>query len=181
MAIVAADPPPDPRPRWRPRRRLWIALALFIGSSVALTAITGWRDHHALLINASTSLPNWAFLIHHNRSPARGDYVFFEPPPSALIRRHFGSGPLLFGKRVLGMPGDTVRHWDRSVTINARLIAFTKPASRLGEPLAIGPSGVIPAGCYYVGTDHKDGFDSRYAAIGFICAARIVGTGEPIL
>ena len=30
-------------------------------------------------------------------------------------------------------------------------------------------------------TAHKDGFDSRYAAIGWICAKRILGVGRPIL
>ena len=34
---------------------------------------------------------------------------------------------------------------------------------------------------YYLGTAHKDGFDSRYADIGFVCAGRIIGTGDSLL
>jgi conjugal transfer pilin signal peptidase TrbI len=74
-----------------------------------------------------------------------------------------------------------VAHWHRAVTVNGRIVGYTKPTTRSGERLAIGPSGVIPAGCYYVGTPHKDGLDSRYAAIGFACRRQIVGTGEAIL
>jgi conjugal transfer pilin signal peptidase TrbI len=47
--------------------------------------------------------------------------------------------------------------------------------------LVAGPTGVIPQGCYYVGSPHKDGFDSRYAAIGYACSNKIVGVGDPIL
>ena len=57
----------------------------------------------------------------------------------------------------------------------------TKVASRFGEPLALGPTGTIPKGCYFVATDHKDGFDSRYAAIGWICARSVLGVGRPVL
>jgi conjugal transfer pilin signal peptidase TrbI len=39
----------------------------------------------------------------------------------------------------------------------------------------------VPRDCYYVGTDHPDGFDSRYAEIGFACRKAILGTGTPIL
>jgi conjugal transfer pilin signal peptidase TrbI len=39
----------------------------------------------------------------------------------------------------------------------------------------------VPRGCYFVTTGHKDGFDSRYAAIGWICRQRILGVGRPIL
>jgi len=56
-----------------------------------------------------------------------------------------------------------------------------KTVSRLGEPLTPGATGRVPQGCFFAATPHKDGFDSRYAEIGFICAGQIVGTGEPVL
>jgi conjugal transfer pilin signal peptidase TrbI len=167
--------------RWQPRKRLWGLYGGLVAGSVVLGAISDWRDNHALLINTTDSLPNWAFVIHRNKVPVRGEYVFFDPPPSDLVRRHFGDKPQMFGKIVYGLPGDVVAHWHRAVTVNGRVVGYTKPTTRSGERLAIGPSGVIPAGCYYVGTPHKDGFDSRYAAIGFACRRQIVGTGEAIL
>ena len=60
-------------------------------------------------------------------------------------------------------------------------VAKAKLTSRLGEPLALGPTGRVPQGCYFVTSEHKDGFDSRYAAIGWICGPRILGVGRPIL
>ena len=167
--------------RWRPRKRLWGPYGGLVAGSVVLGAISDWRDNHALLINTTDSLPTSAFVIHRNKVPVRGEYVFFDPPPSDLVRRHFGDKPQMFGKIVYGLPGDVVAHWHRAVTVNGRVVGYTKPTTRSGERLAIGPSGVIPAGCYYVGTPHKDGFDSRYAAIGFACRRQIVGTGEAIL
>ncbi|WP_210359041.1 S26 family signal peptidase [Sphingomonas beigongshangi] len=166
---------------WRPRKRLWALFGGLVVGSVVLGAISDWRDDHTLLINTTDSLPNWAFVIHRNKVPARGEYVFFDPPPSELVRRHFGAKPQMFGKIVYGVPGDVVAHWHRAVTVNGRVVGYTKPRTRSGEPLALGPTGVIPAGCYYVGTPHKDGFDSRYAAIGFACRRQIVGTGEAVL
>ena len=50
-----------------------------------------------------------------------------------------------------------------------------------GEPLTPGATGVVPPGCYFAATPHKDGFDSRYAEIGFVCARQVIGTGEPVL
>lgn len=61
------------------------------------------------------------------------------------------------------------------------LAADFKLTSRLGEPLALGPTGRVPKSCYFVTSEHKDGFDSRYAAIGWICGPRILGVGRPIL
>ena len=79
------------------------------------------------------------------------------------------------------MPGDVVRHEGKDVFINGKLIARTKPKTRKGVSLTKGPEGVIPRSCYYVGTSHNHGFDSRYGEIGFICAPRIIGTGRAIL
>lgn len=168
-------------PAWRPRKRLWAILAFSVLSWAVLTAISQWRDNHAFLINTTDSLPNWAFIIHRNRVPVRDEYVFFDPPANALVRRHFGSKPQMFGKLVYGMPGDVVAHVGEDVTINGNWVGRMKPLTRFGERLTPGLTGPIPQGCYYVGTPHKDGFDSRYADIGFVCTRQIVGTGEPVL
>src|SRR3546814_6721237 len=61
--------------------------------------------------------------------------------------------------------GDVVTRTGRTFLVNGRPVVIAKERSRLGEPLALGPTGTIPPGCYFVGTPHKDGFDSRYAGI----------------
>ncbi|WP_337847847.1 S26 family signal peptidase [Sphingomonas sp.] len=167
--------------RWRPQWRLWLLFGGFVVGSLALGSLADWRDSHVFLINTTDSLPNWAFLIQRGRLPAKGDYVFFDPPTSALLRRHFGARPQMFGKLVYGMPGDIVGHAGTSVTINGVRVASMKPLTRFGEPLTPGATGPVPRGCYFAATPHKDGFDSRYAEIGFVCARQIIGTGVPVL
>jgi conjugal transfer pilin signal peptidase TrbI len=166
---------------WHPRKRLWLLLGAAIVGSVGFGAIASWRESHVLLINASDSLPNWAFLIRRHQLPVRGDYVFFDPPRSALLLRHFGSKPQMFGKIVYGMPGDLVAHNGALVMINGAPIGQMKPRTRAGEQLTPGAVGAIPAGCYYAGSPHRDGFDSRYADIGFVCGRQLIGVGEPVL
>jgi len=178
MAMAVGE---APAMRWRPRKRLWGLLGAFIAGSVALGGVASWRDEHALLINATDSLPNWAFLIHLKRSPERGEFVFFDPPANGLVRRHFGPKPQMFGKIVYGLPGDVVAHRGPVVTINGAPVGRMKSFTKNGETLTPGEVGAVPAGCYYAGTPHPDGFDSRYAEIGFVCQRQIVGVGEPIL
>ncbi|MBB5712350.1 S26 family signal peptidase [Sphingomonas xinjiangensis] len=166
---------------WRPNKARWTAVLLLIGGGAAYQGLTDWRDNHAFLINRTDSLPVWAFWIHKNQAPERGEYVFFKPPANALVARHFGTKPEMFGKIVYGMPGDEVRHQGRDVLVNGHVVAQMKPITKAGEPLTAGPTGKIPQGCFYVGTPHKDGFDSRYAEIGYACTNKIIGTGVPVL
>lgn len=176
-----ATPATAPVAPWRSNKRRWAALGLFIAGAASLNAIADWRDNHAFLINQSSSLPNWAFVLHKTATPKRGEYVFFVPPADPLVIRHFGKVRQMFGKIVYGLPGDTVAHRGMDVLVNGRPVSRMKPLTKAGEPLAAGPTGTIPHGCYYVGTPHPDGFDSRYAAIGYACSGKIVGVGQPIL
>ncbi|WP_225008014.1 S26 family signal peptidase [Novosphingobium percolationis] len=164
--------------RWWPRLVLWTGLGC---GAAALSALATFRESHALLINASPSLPYWAIWLNRSATPARGDLILFEPPASALLQRHFGKGPMIFGKRVAGVAGDRVTRKAATFFVNGRAVAVAKPFSRSGEPLLPGPTGTLPPGCYFVATENKDSFDSRYAAIGSICGARVLGVGTPVL
>lgn len=169
-------------PYWNARRkRLYGMYALAAVAIAAYAAVDDWRANHAFVINATESLPNWAFVVENNRAPAKGEYVFFNPPRSALVRAHFGEKPPMFGKVVRGVPGDVVTRRGQTFYVNGEPAAVAKTVSLRGEPLAAGPTGVIPADCYFVATPHKDGFDSRYAAIGWICRKRLIGIGSPVL
>lgn len=161
-------------------RLLGAAVLLVIGGSV-VAGLDAFHRNHALMINASDSLPNWAFYMTRTTDVKRGDYVSFVPPRHPLVISHFGAKPPMFAKIIYGMPGDIVTHVGGQVSINGKFVGHTKRLSKRGEPLVAGPTGVIPQGCYYAGTPSKDGFDSRYAAIGFVCTAQIFGTGVPIL
>lgn len=185
MAVDPAAPlltPIDAGVAVRPRRsRIYSGLILVFGGLALFQGISAWKANHAFLINTSSSLPNWAFVLETKAPPARGALIFFRPPVSDVLIGNFGSKPQLFGKLVYGVGGDTVSRGGRTFFVNGKAVAVAKPHSRKGEPLPLGPTGVIPHGCYFVGTPHKDGFDSRYALIGWICRDRIVGTGTPVL
>ena len=165
----------------RPRWRVWLLLLSVVAGCGVLGGLGDWRDHHLFFVNTTDSLPNWAFLVDRSRLPAKGEYVFFAPPRTALLRRHFGDRAKPFGKIVYGVAGDVVARQGDVVTINGKAVVRMKARTRLGEPLAAGATGEIPAGCFFAATPHRDGFDSRYADIGFVCAHQIVGTGVPIL
>lgn len=161
-------------PSWRAMG----AIALAIG---AWSSIRDWSQRHAFLINVSESLPNWAFFIDKQVMPHRGQYVFFRVPQTPLIRAHFGENPKPFGKLVYGVAGDLVTRDGQIVLVNGSPVARLKAVSKRGEVLTPGPLGRVPSGCYFVATPHKDGFDSRYSDIGWVCARQIVGTGVPVL
>ncbi len=159
-----------------------LALLAGLGAvALGLTGLSGFATSHALMINASPSLPYWAIWTSRAGIPQRGDIIVFTPPATPLLKKHFGTRPQPFGKIVSGMPGDLVTREGSTFRVNGRPVATAKIKSRLGEPLALGPTGRIPQNCYFVTTPHKDGFDSRYATIGWICRERILGTGRPIL
>lgn len=125
----------------------------------------------SLSINVTESLPQRAFLIlKFDSAVQRGDYVAFLHP---------GGGPYPhdapFVKIAVGVAGDVVTNVDGIFYVNGASVGKAKPYSRSGMPLMPGPTGVIPAGFYYVQTPHPDSFDSRYAATGWIHQTRIIG------
>jgi conjugal transfer pilin signal peptidase TrbI len=161
-------------------RRPLILCALF-ALPLAWAPLDAFSKDHALLLNASPSLPNWAFWLDKRAPIERGSLIFFEPPPSTRLPNICGSGPKWVSTSVLGLPGDVVSHEGMDVFVNGEKIATRLAVTRLGIPLTRGPAGTIPANCYYTGTDHPRGLDSRYGAIGFVCAGQILGSGRAIL
>lgn len=156
-----------------------IAVMCAIGTSVS--ALARWSETHALMINATDSLPNWAFLVESGRFPERGDYVIFDPGHDPMTAKYFGAKPAPFTKIAVGLPGDVVTRQGADVFVNGERIASLKATTKRGDPLEQGPVGEVPKGCIFAATAHKDGFDSRYAHIGFVCRDRLVGTGRPVL
>lgn len=158
-----------------------LAFAALFGVFGAVSALDEWSQNHALMINATDSLPNWAFLVESGGFPKRGDYVIFHPGYDPVTKKYFGDEPEAFAKIAFGIPGDVVTREGGDVMVNGKHIASLKPLTKSGDPLTKGPVGAIPEGCVFAATPHKDGFDSRYSHIGFVCRDRLVGTGQPIL
>ena len=73
------------------------------------------------------------------------------------------------------MAGDSVTRADRKFFVNGTLVGQAKAVSRQGVPLDLGPTGVLPAGRYYVRAPHPDSLDSRYRLTGWVSAEQIIG------
>lgn len=168
-------------------RKRWLVVLGALAALGAVQAIDAFARRHLVLINRSPSLPNWAYFVERGAKPEVGRVAFFVPPKNAVVAKHFGTEPAVFGKIVYAVGGDVIEHRGDQVFVHrsvggsaraAQLVSRTKPVSAKGEVLVAGPAGLVPEGCYYMGSPHKDGFDSRYAAIGFVCDRQIVGVAR---
>jgi conjugal transfer pilin signal peptidase TrbI len=140
-----------------------------------LVALIAFGRYFTLALNVSDSLPGTVFLVKKGHVAGQGDLVAF---------RYGGGGPYergsLFLKRVAGMPDSIVTRrdtgdGDRDYFIDGRYVGRAKPKSRTGVPLDPGPTGVIPQGHYYLASPNPDSLDSRYAWVGWVADAQIVG------
>lgn len=144
--------------------RFWMAL----GITLPLATIT-WQAIPAVTIVMSPSIDAWAVratpgTIH------KGDLVMF-----ALSHPLAGPRPVSVTKRAMCMAGERLREVERrsvfdgkvtnsSYYCGATLLGISRPMGRNGQRLDHLRWGdhVIPAGFIYVGSDHPQGFDSRY-------------------
>ncbi len=129
----------------------------------------------ALTLNVSDSLPGTVFLVQKGTKPDKGQLAAFRYP---------GGGPYergaLFLKQMLGIPGSLVIGMDigsgyRDYFVDGQYAGRAKPMSKTGILLDPGPSGVIPAGHYYMAAPNPDSLDSRYALVGWVSEDQIVG------
>lgn len=102
-------------------------------------------------------------LVYKLASPERGDIIVFNAPqydPSVLI------------KRVVGLPGETVKIEDGKVYIDDKLLT----ESYITEPTTHDGSWSVPADHYFVmGDNRNNSSDSRKATIGTIPQSNIIG------
>lgn len=141
-----------------------------------VAGLMAFKASFMLSIIISPSLPQHAFLVHKREHVlARGDYISF----IWRGQKYFPSG-MPFTKIVMGVPGDVVSFVDREVHINGKPISRAKFRCKKGDPLELGPTGVIPPGMYYVHATNPDSLDSRYAVTGWIRADQVIGRAFPI-
>jgi len=152
-----------------PRR----VIAGFIALALLGAGVHWLRGHVKLAWNETESLPQHLFWVRMDQKPNRGDYVLFEPPKDVNSR-------YAFIKRVVGVAGDEVAVHDQIVFVAGEKIGLAKTISRKGAPLHTTPAGEIPPGYYFVHTDHRDSYDSRYQSIGLVPDARIIGRATPL-
>ena len=147
-------------------RRRKIGLAVMAALAVLWLAAAS-RVH----VNASWSDEAWGYAAFplFGEAPKIGDRVLFEPPDGIAARV-----PWL--KTVRGLPGMAVTLWtDRTVFLDGVAVGRAKTHALDGRPLAAIAPGTIPDGHYFLYADHPDSHDSRYAEIGLVPRARILG------
>ncbi|NJM50226.1 MAG: type VI secretion protein [Sphingomonadales bacterium] len=149
---------------------------------VALGLLYWLSTFYVFVVNRSDSLPDYLYYSSYDMPVEKGGYVAFYPKKTPLVRAHFGGESIIFVKHVFGVAGDVVTHSPQGdVLVNGDFVGKIKRSSMRGELLDEGPVGIIPKGCIYAGSLHKNGFDTRYAAIGYICSAQIYGGARPLL
>ena len=96
--------------------------------------------------------------IYHFRSPHRGEIIVFNTPKAAAQAACNASGT--FVKRLIGLPGDTVKERDGQIFINGKRLneSYIKPRRRDHQ------SGMwrVPKGSYFfMGDNRQQSCDSR--------------------
>lgn len=123
------------------------------------------------VLDATGSLGGGLFVVMVGDKPLRaGELVAFHPPAN-----RFFSEDETFIKVVGGVSGDVIRRDGRSLFNGGQLLGTAKTHSRQGELLQPFAGGRVPAGSYYVYSEHVDAFDSRYVDIGFVGKEQIIG------
>jgi len=148
-----------------PRRR-HIGLAVMIALA-ALWLAAASRVH----VNASWSDEAWGYAAFplFGEDPQPGDCVLFEPPETI-------NSPVPYLKTVRGVPGMRIEVDENgTVRLDGEPVGRAKTHALDGRPLQAIASGVIPPGRFYLHADHVDSHDSRYAEIGLVPRARILG------
>lgn len=132
-------------------------------------ALLVWMILHSVTLVMSPSIDAW--MIRQADGPiAKGDLVSFD-----LVHPLAGPAPVSLTKRVLCVAGERLRQLNlppsgyrkerrRAFLCGGRLLGITRPFGRNGQRLPLFQWGdrAIPVGFVYVGSDHPDGFDSRY-------------------
>ena len=161
---MTAERPIFTKRRAGSRRRLGFAVMIALA---VLWLAAASRVH----VNASWSDEAWGYAAFplFGTEPQVGERVLFEPPDSV-------GSPVPYLKAVRGLPGMAVTvDADRTVHLDGEPVGQAKTHALDGRPLAAIAPGVIPDGHYFLYADHPDSHDSRYAEIGLVPRARILG------
>lgn len=181
--------PRNPASTKKPRNELmeWIKAIVI---AVILVWLIRWLLITPFIVDGESMEPN--FLNGERIIVNKVLYDFREPKRGEVIVFHVPDEQRDFIKRVIALPGDTVKVQGDTVYVNGKAIdePYLKEAiakahaqgqeyNNLDFPNADFPNGTVPAGTLFVMGDHRDNSkDSRM--IGYIPMSRVVGRAELI-
>ncbi len=167
---------------------LWKAVKYYFIAVLVLVAGNFIYAHspYSLTYNASYSLPYTVVIVEKSNPKMTweyGDLMAFQWQERTETPLYSPDWTAL--KVVTAQAGDRIiihsDHRLEAVTTKGRQTFEVLPHNRFGKVLHIldqvGKDGIIPYGHYFVTTPHTRSYDSRYAEVGLISAARIVGKG----
>ena len=128
------------------------------------------------ITNIDQSLPGIFYEIDRGELPKRNEVAGISVPKNPYYP---DGAPFL--KIIRGVPGDVVTCDGRKFFINGVFSGEAKEQTKRGNPLTLGPTGVIPPDNYFVWTPHKDSYDSRYGEVGWVTTQHILGTARRVL
>lgn len=181
--------PRQPVSSKKPRNELteWIKALVIAG---ILVFVIRWLLITPFIVDGESMEPN--FLNRERIIVNKVLYDFREPKRGEVIVFHVPDEQRDFIKRVIAVPGDTVKVQGDTVYVNGKAVdepylkdAIAKAHAQGREynnadfPNSEYPDGTVPAGTLFVMGDHRDNSkDSRM--IGYIPMSRVVGRAELI-
>lgn len=150
--------------------REWKRTLLFF--AVLLTvAATVKHYFHEFVFNLTPSIDGKIYRMKPDKPIDRYRVVVFPHKNPA-----FPEGVEHMTKQVMCLPGDTLRRNHLAFFCNGTLIAQAKTQTKTGFPLEVfdWTEGKIPAGFFFAGSPHPDGFDSRYIGLVPLSGATVV-------
>jgi conjugal transfer pilin signal peptidase TrbI len=153
----------------------WVVLILVV-------PLVAFSARYTMTINTTPSLPIRLAIIEKGVFPSQvGQLVAFRSAGYATVPKG-----LVVVKKVMGMPGDIVRHIAPRDPAHQAIAVIENGAQVVEQPvrkvsrsfrlLPLGPVGRIPEMHYHVGGTHPDSLDSRYGYMGWVRADQVIGT-----
>ena len=110
-------------------------------------------------------------LAYQFSEPKRGDIIIFKYPDDEEEK---------YVKRIIGLPGETVRIANAKVYINDSETPLKEDYLKEEWTVATGPFEFsVPEGCYFVmGDNRNDSWDARYWDNTYVAREKIIGKAE---
>lgn len=141
--------------------RDWKSTLLFFAVLLLLVSVTK-RYSREFVFNLTPSIEGKLYRMTPDRRVERDEVVVFPFNHLALP-----NGIKHMTKKVMCLPGDILHRVQLDFFCNGKLIAQAKTHTSTGAPLEAfkWTDKEVPAGFFFAGSPHPDGFDSRYVGL----------------